>query len=183
MTETFELTWLHIIGILIVFSVLTYPITLFLIIVGKIEPVNRFKCGARNILYTSFSILSKQPISILTGYAVGVFVCLLSGIIGILIAGLLVVLKAKANILGTLSFVNIVPFTLIAGLFLSNFPEALSSSANMKKQGWGEKRIFWMWFSLMVVTAIGSVDFCTPPQVAWIVYVSSAETLVTLKVV
>jgi zinc transporter ZupT len=26
----------------------------------------------------------------------------------------------------------------------------------MKKQGWGKQRIFWMWFSLMVVTAIGS---------------------------
>ena len=71
-------------------------------------------------------------------------------------SGLLVVLQAKANILGTLSFVDIVPFTLIAGLFLSNFPEALSSSSNMKKQGWGKQRIFWMWFSLMVVTAIGS---------------------------
>jgi zinc transporter ZupT len=51
---------------------------------------------------------------------------------------------------------DIVPFTLIAGLFLSNLPEALSSSANMLQQGWSKRRIFLMWFSLMVITGIGA---------------------------
>lgn len=55
-----------------------------------------------------------------------------------------------------LVFLNVVPYTLIAGLFLSNFPEALSSSTNMKLQGWGKGKIFLMWFSLMVITGIGS---------------------------
>ena len=32
----------------------------------------------------------------------------------------------------------------------------MSSSATMKKQGWGKMKIFWMWFVLMVITAIGS---------------------------
>ena len=49
-----------------------------------------------------------------------------------------------------------IPFTLIAGLFLSNFPEALASSANMRMQGMGKRRIFLLWFSLMVITAAGA---------------------------
>jgi len=58
----------------------------------------------------------------------------------------------KSILNNSLEFMDVFPFTLIAGLFLSNFPEALSSSANMKKQGWSKKRIFLMWFSLMVIT-------------------------------
>ena len=71
-------------------------------------------------------------------------------------SGMLIMMQAKADMIDSLSFIDIFPFTLIAGLFLANFPEALSSSANMKKQGWSKKRIFLMWFSLMIVTAIGS---------------------------
>jgi zinc transporter ZupT len=56
----------------------------------------------------------------------------------------------------TLRFVYVIPYTLIAGLFLSNFPEALSSSANMMAAGWNRRRIFLMWFALMVITAIGA---------------------------
>jgi len=50
----------------------------------------------------------------------------------------------------------IIPYTLIAGLFLANFPEAMSSSVGMKKQGWSNARIFLMWSSLTVMTAIGA---------------------------
>jgi CRP-like cAMP-binding protein len=71
-------------------------------------------------------------------------------------AGLLVLLQTKVETLGSLGFADIVPYTLIAGLFLSNFPEALASSANMRLQGWGKPRIFLLWFSLMVVTAAGA---------------------------
>ena len=71
-------------------------------------------------------------------------------------SGLLVLLQAKVELLGTLRFVDVIPFTLIAGLFLSNFPEALASSANMKLQGWSKGNIFLMWFSLMVITAVGA---------------------------
>ncbi len=56
----------------------------------------------------------------------------------------------------SVTFVSIFPYTLIAGLFLANFPEAMSSSIGMKKQGWSNSRIFLMWFSLMVLTAIGA---------------------------
>ena len=51
---------------------------------------------------------------------------------------------------------SMIPYTLIAGLFLANFPEAMSSSIGMKKQGWGGLRIFSMWFSLTVMTSIGA---------------------------
>jgi zinc transporter ZupT len=55
-----------------------------------------------------------------------------------------------------LRFVHAIPYTLVAGLFLSNFPEALSSSANMLGAGWSRRRIFLMWFALMVTTAAGT---------------------------
>jgi len=71
-------------------------------------------------------------------------------------SGLLVLLQVKAELIGTLRFVDVIPFTLIAGLFLSNFPEALASSANMQLQGWSKRNIFLMWFSLMVITAMGA---------------------------
>ena len=71
-------------------------------------------------------------------------------------AGLMVLLQAKAQSLGTLGFGDIVPYTLIAGLFLSNFPEALASSANMRLVGWSKRRIFLLWFSLMIITAAGA---------------------------
>ena len=51
---------------------------------------------------------------------------------------------------------SVIPYTLIAGLFLANFPEAMSSSIGMKKQGWGNLKIFLMWFSLTVMTSIGA---------------------------
>lgn len=46
--------------------------------------------------------------------------------------------------------------SLIAGLFLSNFPEALSSSIEMKEQGMKKWKPFWMWMSLMILTGIGA---------------------------
>ena len=71
-------------------------------------------------------------------------------------AGMLGLLTATLAANGEVAFVEVIPYTLVAGLFLSNFPEALSSSANMLEQGWGRQRIFLMWFSLMVITAIGA---------------------------
>ena len=54
------------------------------------------------------------------------------------------------------TFTSIIPYTLIAGLFLANFPEAMSSSIGMQKQGWSRLRIFLMWFSLLIMTSIGA---------------------------
>jgi len=71
-------------------------------------------------------------------------------------SGLLVLLQNEAQLAEPGRFGNVIPYTLIAGLFLSNFPEALASSANMRLQGWGKCRIFLLWFSLMVITAAGA---------------------------
>jgi zinc transporter ZupT len=55
------------------------------------------------------------------------------------------------------SFSEVLPYTLIAGLFLSNFPEALSASIGMKKQGLKIGKIMMLWMSLVVIIALGSV--------------------------
>ncbi len=54
------------------------------------------------------------------------------------------------------TFLNVLPYTFIAGLFLSNFPEALSSSAQMKKEGMQAWKILSLWGSLVILTAVGS---------------------------
>jgi CRP-like cAMP-binding protein len=46
--------------------------------------------------------------------------------------------------------------SLIAGLFLSNYPEALSSSVGMREQGTAWARILLMWSSLVVMAAAGA---------------------------
>ena len=54
------------------------------------------------------------------------------------------------------SFWSILPYTLIAGLFLSNMPEALSSSQQMKLQGMSSLKILLLWGSLVVLTGLGA---------------------------
>lgn len=46
--------------------------------------------------------------------------------------------------------------SLIAGLFLSNYPEALSSSVGMREQGTTWRRIATMWLSLVAAAAVGA---------------------------
>ena len=73
-------------------------------------------------------------------------------------AGFLTLLEAK-KIAGEANpdFTSILPFTLIAGLFLSNFPEALAASLGMKKSGLSNVKIILLWLSLVVIIAIGSL--------------------------
>ncbi|MGK7931218.1 MAG: cyclic nucleotide-binding domain-containing protein [Microcystaceae cyanobacterium] len=58
--------------------------------------------------------------------------------------------------------------SLLAGLFISNYPEALSSSEGMRQQGFPIPRILIMWTSIMVITgvlaAIGSIVFAGVPE-------------------
>jgi len=49
-----------------------------------------------------------------------------------------------------------IPFTLVAGVFLSNFPEALSSSVMMRGQGWKILTVLGLWLSLTIITAVGA---------------------------
>jgi CRP-like cAMP-binding protein len=71
-------------------------------------------------------------------------------------SGLFLILQDRAELAGPPGFLQVIPYTLIAGLFLSNFPEALASSATMRLQAWSKRSIFLMWFSLMVITAVGA---------------------------
>jgi zinc transporter ZupT len=71
-------------------------------------------------------------------------------------AGFILILAAKVP-LGAVSMIDVIPYTLIAGLFLSNFPEAMSSSIGMKKMGWKPLKILTLWTSLMLMTALGAV--------------------------
>lgn len=66
-----------------------------------------------------------------------------------------------------------ISISLIAGLFLSNFPEALSSSVGMRQQRYPASRILVMWTSLMLFTGIGAyvgnVFFVEMPHAAFVV--------------
>lgn len=49
-----------------------------------------------------------------------------------------------------------ISLSLLAGLFLSNYPEALSSSVGMRQQGMSFNWVLFMWTSLMVITGVGA---------------------------
>jgi hypothetical protein len=61
-----------------------------------------------------------------------------------------------ALVVGTSMFNNRVSLSLIAGLFLSNYPAALSSSIGMQQQGLSLTRTLWMWTGLTLLTGIGA---------------------------
>lgn len=44
--------------------------------------------------------------------------------------------------------------SLVAGLFISNFPEAFSSSAEMRRQNYSFRTIFWLWGGIMILSGI-----------------------------
>ena len=49
-----------------------------------------------------------------------------------------------------------ISLSLLAGLFLSNFPEALSSSVGMRENKYNKMKILLMWTSLMLITGLGA---------------------------
>ncbi|MDJ0589938.1 MAG: cyclic nucleotide-binding domain-containing protein [Pleurocapsa sp. MO_226.B13] len=69
----------------------------------------------------------------------------------------------EALTIGAHQVAHPIGLSLLAGLFLSNYPEALSSSEGMKQQGFPISRILGMWTSIMLLTgilaAIGSQVF------------------------
>lgn len=72
--------------------------------------------------------------------------------LGILLDGVPESLVIGASV-GSKGFVST---SLIAGLFLSNYPEALSSSIGMSRQGMSFARVLLMWTSLTLITGIGA---------------------------
>jgi zinc transporter ZupT len=72
-------------------------------------------------------------------------------------AGFLSLLSMKLGAGVEPSFTEVLPYTLIAGLFLSNFPEALSASIGMKKAGLSTTKILMLWMSLVLIIAVGAL--------------------------
>lgn len=72
-------------------------------------------------------------------------------------AGFLAILSGRLAAGADPGFTEVLPYTLIAGLFLSNFPEALSASLGMKKTGMSTSKIMMMWMSLVLIIALGSL--------------------------
>jgi len=62
----------------------------------------------------------------------------------------------ESLVIGASMIDGFIEMSLIAGLFLSNYPEALSSSIGMRKQGFSKSRVLIMWSSLMLFTGIGA---------------------------
>ncbi|MGD8934045.1 MAG: cyclic nucleotide-binding domain-containing protein [Gammaproteobacteria bacterium] len=78
-----------------------------------------------------------------------------------------------------------ISYSLIGGLFLSNYPEALSSSVGMRQHGYPFRKILLMWTSLMIVTgigaAIGNVFFTgAPPSLFAMVEGIAAGAMLTM---
>jgi zinc transporter ZupT len=65
------------------------------------------------------------------------------------VIGMLVVAAAAQGTTLSLAF--------IAGVFLANLPEAMSSAVTMQKGGMTTMKIFWMWFSLCLLTGVGAM--------------------------
>jgi len=69
----------------------------------------------------------------------------------------------------------------IAGVFLANLPEAMSSAVTMKRQGSSFGKIFWMWMSLCVMTGVGALVgaliFPAHPEGALLYLISGVEGL------
>lgn len=72
-------------------------------------------------------------------------------------AGFLTLLSMKLGANVEPAFTEVLPYTLIAGLFLSNFPEALSASMGMKKSGMSTGKIMGMWMSLVLIIGLGAL--------------------------
>jgi CRP-like cAMP-binding protein len=97
----------------------------------------------------------------------------LDGIPESLVIGMLVVAANAAGTPMSLAF--------IAGVFLANLPEAMSSAVTMKRQGARLGKIFWMWMSLCIMTGagalLGSIIFPDNPHGALKYFISGIEGL------
>ena len=95
----------------------------------------------------------------------------LDGIPESLVIGMLTAGAAAAGKSMSLAF--------IAGVFLANLPEAMSSAVTMQRQGSGFKKIFWMWMSLCVMTGagamLGAVIFPPHPVGSTVYFIATIE--------
>ncbi|MBI5541069.1 MAG: cyclic nucleotide-binding domain-containing protein [Bacteroidia bacterium] len=73
--------------------------------------------------------------------------------LGIMLDGIpeSIVIGSSLLTMGTMSL------SLLAGLFLSNFPEALSSSIGLREQKFSKMKILFMWTTIMLLTGVGAI--------------------------
>lgn len=62
----------------------------------------------------------------------------------------------ESLVIGASAIHSSVSLSLILGLFLSNYPEALSSSVGMRQQGMSLVKVVSMWSALMLITGLGA---------------------------
>jgi CRP-like cAMP-binding protein len=89
----------------------------------------------------------------------------LDGIPESLVIGMLLVSASARGASISLAF--------IAGVFLANLPEAMSSAVTMRQGGMRVARIFWMWTSLCIMTGIGAfigASIFPPDPQGWMLY-------------
>jgi len=97
--------------------------------------------------------------------------------LGILLDGI-----PESLIIGMLSGrITGISLSFIAGVFLANLPEAMSSAVGMRRSGMGFWKIFWMWGSLCLITglgaAIGVLLFPAQPAVTDYYWIAGIEGL------
>lgn len=71
-------------------------------------------------------------------------------------AGVLAMVTSQTTAGNVPALSALIPYTLIAGLFLSNLPEAFSSSIGMRNQGWKAKKVLLLWLSLVAASALSA---------------------------
>ncbi|MBN2120306.1 MAG: cyclic nucleotide-binding domain-containing protein [Candidatus Omnitrophica bacterium] len=71
--------------------------------------------------------------------------------LGILLDGI-----PESLVIGIATKETVIPWALIAGVFLANLPEAMSSSVIMKNQKYTGLKILLMWSSITLMTALGA---------------------------
>jgi len=97
--------------------------------------------------------------------------------LGILLDGI-----PESMIIGMLTkSVTGISLAFIAGVFLANLPEAMSSAIGMQKGGMKFWRILWMWASLTLLTGVGAVlgvlIFPSNPQGSSFYFIAAIEGL------
>lgn len=100
--------------------------------------------------------------------------------LGILLDGI-----PESLVIGSSMIHSQISLSLLAGLFFSNYPEALSSSIGMRQQGIPAARILFMWCSLVMITgvgaALGNIFFVeVPPFVFALVEGLAAGAMLTM---
>ncbi|ELR97572.1 cyclic nucleotide-binding domain-containing protein [Gloeocapsa sp. PCC 73106] len=82
--------------------------------------------------------------------------------------GLMLDAIPEALTIGAHIAVNPISSTLLAGIFIANYPEALSSSRGMLQQGFSIPKTLIMWTSIMIVTGLlaglGNIVFAQAPD-------------------